>query len=61
VSERSQTSAPVMVDPDERAELDQRWVAVEAREATVPHDEVVRWLETWGTPAFTPWSKRKAQ
>jgi predicted transcriptional regulator len=50
-----------MVDPDERAELDQRWVAVEAREATVPHDEVVRWLETWGTPAFTPWSKRKAQ
>jgi predicted transcriptional regulator len=43
---------------DELAELDRRWAAVEAGEATVPHEKVVRWLETWGTPAFTPWGKR---
>jgi len=44
-------SEPVVVDPDEIAELDRRWKAVEAGR-TVPHEEVVRWLETWGTPAF---------
>lgn len=34
------------------AELDRRWAAVEAGGATVPHEDVVRWLRTWGTPAF---------
>jgi predicted transcriptional regulator len=43
------------IDPNELAELDRRWAAIEAGEATVPHDEVVRWLQTWGTPAFRPW------
>ena len=56
-----QTSAPMTLDPDELAELDRRWAAIEAGEPTVPHDEVVRWLETWGTPTFTSWSKRRAQ
>lgn len=51
-------SGTVVVDSDEIAELDRRWAAIEAGEATVPHDEVVRWLETWGTPAFRPWHKR---
>jgi predicted transcriptional regulator len=51
-------SGPVTVDSEEIAELDRRWAAIEAGEATVPHDEVVRWLETWGTPAFRPWHKR---
>ena len=43
---------------DQLAEFDRRWQAIEAGEATVPHEEVVRWLETWGTPAFRPWPKR---
>jgi hypothetical protein len=30
----------------------------EAGQPTVPHAEVVRWLETWGTPAFKPWHER---
>jgi predicted transcriptional regulator len=51
-------SGPVTINPDELAELDQRWAAIEAGEATVPHDEVVRWLKTWGTPAFRPWRDR---
>jgi predicted transcriptional regulator len=40
----------------EAAELDRRWAAAEAG-TTVPNSEVVRWLETWGTPAFRPWHK----
>jgi hypothetical protein len=43
---------------DEMAELDRRWAAIEAGEATVPHERVARWLETWGTPAFKPWRER---
>jgi predicted transcriptional regulator len=50
--------AQVPVDPEELAELDRRWAAIEAGEPTIPHDEVVRWLETWGTPAFKPWHER---
>jgi predicted transcriptional regulator len=46
------------VDDDEIAELDRRWAAIEAGQPTVPHTEVVRWLETWGTPAFKPWHER---
>jgi predicted transcriptional regulator len=51
-------SGPVAVDSEEIAELDRRWAAMTGGEATAPHDEVVRWLETWGTPAFRPWRKR---
>jgi len=43
---------------DEIAEMDRQWAAIEAGQPTVPHEEVVRWLETWGTPAFKPWHKR---
>jgi predicted transcriptional regulator len=35
----------------EVAELDRRWAAIEAGEPTIPHDSVVRWLRTWGSPA----------
>ena len=45
-------------DDAEIAELDRRWAAIEAGEPTVPHAEVARWLETWGTPAFKPWHER---
>jgi predicted transcriptional regulator len=48
----------VRVDPGEIAELDRRWAKVEAGARTVPNEEVVRWLETWGTPGFMPWRDR---
>ena len=51
-------AAPVTVDSGEILELDRRWAAVEAGETTVPNANVVRWLETWGTPAFKPWQAR---
>jgi predicted transcriptional regulator len=37
---------------DEIAELDRRWAAVSAGQPTVGNDEIVRWLETWGTPQY---------
>jgi predicted transcriptional regulator len=58
MADKSKFGASATIDPDEIAELDRRWAAIEAGEATVPHIEVVRWLETWGTPAFRPWCDR---
>jgi predicted transcriptional regulator len=58
MSQESKRPASAAIDLDELAELERRWAAIEAGEATVPHDEVVRWLETWGTPAFRPWRDR---
>lgn len=58
MADESKISASGAIDRDEIAELDRRWAAIEAGEPTVPHDEVVRWLETWGTPAFRPWGAR---
>ena len=46
---------PVEVDAGQIAELDRRWAAHRAGEPTAPHDKVVRWLESWGTPAYKPW------
>jgi len=54
----AQQGAPVPLPPEELAELDRQWAAIKAGERTVPHDQVVRWLETWGTPAFRPWNSR---
>jgi hypothetical protein len=51
-------SSPAEVDAEELAELDRRWSKVEAGAATVPNDEVVRWLQTWGTPGFRRWQDR---
>ena len=39
----------------ELEELDRQWAAIKAGEPTVAHDDVVRWLDTWGTPRFRPW------
>jgi predicted transcriptional regulator len=36
-------------------ELERRWEAVEQAGAPVPSENVVCWLETWGTQAFRPW------
>jgi predicted transcriptional regulator len=40
------------------AELDRRWGRFEEAGAPASHDEVVRWLETWGRPSFKPWPTR---
>jgi predicted transcriptional regulator len=48
-------SDSIVVDSDEIAELDRRWKRIEASQSTVPHERVVRWLRTWGTPRFRPW------
>ena len=46
--------APADAGADQIAELDRRWQKVAGSEATVEHAKVVRWLETWGTPAYKP-------
>ncbi len=38
------------------AGLGRQWAAVKAGDPTVAHDDVVRWLDTWGTPRFRPWN-----
>jgi predicted transcriptional regulator len=57
VSQLVSELAPLAVDASAIAELDRRWSAIEGGEQTVPHDEVVRWLEAWGTPGFRPWTQ----
>jgi predicted transcriptional regulator len=48
---------PVEVSAAELAELDRQWAAIKSGEPTVAHEDVVRWLDTWGTPSFTAWSR----
>jgi predicted transcriptional regulator len=48
-------SEPVVAESDDIAELDRRWKKIDAGTPTVPHERVVRWLRTWGTPAFRSW------
>lgn len=45
-------------ESDDIAELDRRWKAFEAQDLVVSNDEVVRWLQTWGTPSFRSWQSR---
>jgi predicted transcriptional regulator len=50
----------IEVDDDTAAaltqrELDRRWKAFEAQGSVAANDDVVRWLQTWGTPAFRSW------
>ena len=51
-------SAPLALSSGDLAELDRQWAAIKAGEPTVPHEQVARWLETWGTPAFKPWREQ---
>ena len=48
-------SDSLVVDSNEIAELDRRWQKIETDGLTIPHERVVRWLRTWGTPGFRPW------
>ena len=49
---------PLEVYAADVAELDRRWRAFEAQDSVTSNDEVVRWLQTWGTPAFRSWRNR---
>jgi predicted transcriptional regulator len=49
---------PLAIDDAALAELDRRWAAIERGQRTVPHAEIERWLRTWGTTDFGPWSER---
>jgi len=48
-------ASPEALPTDQVAELDRRWAAIEAGEPTISNDAVVRWLRTWGSPAFKSW------
>jgi predicted transcriptional regulator len=54
----SRKSASVRLSPEEIDELDRQWTAIKAGELTMAHDDVVRWLDTWGAPNFSPWQNR---
>ena len=41
-------------DADEIAELDRRYARA-TEGSRVPHERVVQWLRTWGTPGFQRW------
>jgi predicted transcriptional regulator len=58
VSQLVSELVPFAIDDEAIAELDRRWAAIEAGGATVPQVDVERWLRTWGTPEFRPWSER---
>jgi predicted transcriptional regulator len=58
LAEIASESGPVTAEAADLAELDRRWAKVKAGEVTVPHDDVVRWLDTWGTEAFRPLRER---
>ena len=51
-------ASPVDADADEVAELDRRWIAFEAQGSVATNEDVVRWLQTWGTSTFRSWHKR---
>ena len=51
-------ASPIGTDAADVAELDRRWKAFEAQGSVAANDDVVRWLQTWGTPAFRSWHKR---
>jgi len=52
-------AGPVVAEAGDIAELDRRWKAFEAQGSVAANDDVVRWLQTWGTPAFRSWRKER--
>jgi predicted transcriptional regulator len=50
--------SPAAADDAEIAELDRRWKAFEAQDSVASNEDVVRWLQTWGTSAFRSWHNR---
>jgi predicted transcriptional regulator len=50
-------AGPADADEADVAELDRRWKAFEAQGSVAADDDVVRWLQTWGTTTFRSWRK----
>ena len=50
-------ATPARVADQQIEELDRRWRSVQDGAPTVKNESVVRWLNTWGTPAYAPWRK----
>ena len=44
---------------EDLAELDIRWKAAQEPGGRVPHEDVVKWLKTWGSPAYKPWGSSR--
>jgi predicted transcriptional regulator len=55
----SSVGGSAKVSSEELDDLDRQWAAIKAGEPTVAHDNVVRWLDTWGAPSFRPWRVRR--
>jgi hypothetical protein len=53
-------AAPAVTEAGDIDELDKRWKAFEAQESVAANDDVIRWLQTRGSPAFRSWRKRSA-
>ena len=51
-------AGPVDAEAADIAELDRRWSAFAAQDSVAANDDVVRWLQTWGAPAFRSWRER---
>ena len=49
--------ASFALSSEDEDELDRQWTAIKAGEPTIPHEDVARWLQTWGTSAFKPWPR----
>jgi predicted transcriptional regulator len=49
---------PARANDGEIAELDRRWKAFKAQGSATSNEEVVQWLQTWGTAAFRDWRSR---
>ena len=58
MSKSQDEDASAKVSAEGLTELDRQWTAIKTGEPTVAHDDVVRWLDTWGTPGFRPWQGR---
>jgi len=52
---------PTEANSEDIAELDRRWRPFQAQSAIAPNEEVVRWLQSWGTPAYRKWRDRKSR
>jgi predicted transcriptional regulator len=48
----------VLADAAQIAELDRRWSAFGSQQNVATDRDVVRWLESWGTPEFRSWRER---
>ena len=49
---------PLATGDEAIAELERRWAEITRDQQTVPHAKVERWLQSWGTPNFRPWTEQ---